>query len=398
MKSLTPFFTTFSLCVFCMANAQAQWVSMPSNSTEHLRDLFFVSPDTGFVVGESNVLYKTTDGGDTWDDLHFNTLNSLGAIHFPSKNVGYLNGFKTLDLGNTWTPIIPASIHGINSLYFTNDSVGFCVTPGPLVGKTTDSGLSWEFENINVSAVHVEFEFTSDSIGYLVGWYPGSILKTTDQGATWDLLNNMQAISVNFPSKDTGYVVGWYGKIQKTTDAGSTWESQNSGLTQDRILFDVFCSDNNTCYAIGDSGVILKTTDGGQNWLPQHSGTMEELYSIFFTDENTGYVVGTNGTILKTNNGGALTGILPICNELPQVSVFPNPAFSILNIECPESKFPVLFKIFNAMGSELAAIPLFGVENILDLSNFTDGVYQYTLTSKYELIKFGRFVKQKHIR
>lgn len=396
MKPLASFLTTLSLLLFSTTCTHAQWVSVSSNTAETLRDLFFVSPDTGFVVGEFDVLYKTTDGGDTWDDVHFNTLNPLSAIHFPSKNVAYLNGFKTTDMGNTWSPITPANTDGVNSLYFINDTVGFFSYANGVIGKTTNAGLTWINKYLLVSQVYEEFEFTSDSVGYLVGWYGGSIHKTTDQGGTWTLISNMRAYSINFPSQDTGYVVGWYGVIQKTTDAGSTWELQNSGLTQDRRLFDVFCTENNTCYAVGDSGVILKTTDGGLNWIHQYSGTTEELNSIFFTDSNTGFVVGTNGTILKTTNGGELTGVPPICGAQPELSIFPNPASTVLNIECPSCPgFPLVIRIFDSLGREVATFPLPDEKNALNLSAFADGVYCYALLSKNATIHSGKFFKQK---
>ena len=57
------------------------------------------------------------------------------------------------------------------------------------------------------------------------------------------------------------FVVGDDGTILKSTDAGATWAPLMSGTTN--ILHDVYFFDANQGVAVGEQGLILRTTDGG---------------------------------------------------------------------------------------------------------------------------------------
>ena len=50
---------------FALVSAQA-WVSLNSGTTKTLRSVYFVNTDTGWVVGDSGTILKTTDGGLNW--------------------------------------------------------------------------------------------------------------------------------------------------------------------------------------------------------------------------------------------------------------------------------------------------------------------------------------------
>src|SRR4030095_8340903 len=57
-----------------------------------------------------------------------------------------------------------------------------------------------------------------------------------------------------------GFVVGDAGTILKSTDAGATWEPLTSGITN--ALHDVYFFDATQGVAVGERGRILRTTDG----------------------------------------------------------------------------------------------------------------------------------------
>src|SRR5215831_19484521 len=69
---------------------------------------------------------------------------------------------------------------------------------------------------------------------------------------------NLNAIS--FVDANTGTAVGGGGTILHTTDGGATWTPQSSGTTF--WLHGVSFLDTNTGWAVGDGGTILHTTDG----------------------------------------------------------------------------------------------------------------------------------------
>jgi photosystem II stability/assembly factor-like uncharacterized protein len=76
------------------------------------------------------------------------------------------------------------------------------------------------------------------------------------------------------------FAVGDAGTILKSTDAGATWAPLQSGTTN--ILHAVYFFDGNQGVAVGDEGLILRTTDGGAMWQSVASGVEDALRSVFF--------------------------------------------------------------------------------------------------------------------
>src|SRR5229473_129897 len=101
--------------------------------------------------------------------------------------------------------------------------------------------------------------------------------------------NVLSAVSV--VDSNTATAVGTLGTIVRTTDGGATWAVQTSGTTN--TLTGVSFVDANIGTVVGAWGTILRTTDGGATWTPQWSGT-DLFYGLSFVDANIGTVVGYN--------------------------------------------------------------------------------------------------------
>ena len=98
------------------------------------------------------------------------------------------------------------------------------------------------------------------------------------------------------------FVVGDAGTILKSTDAGATWAPLLSGTTN--ILHEVYFFDGNQGVVVGDQGLILRTTDGGAMWQSVASGVEDALRSVFFSGAN-GISGGDSQTILYSTDSGA---------------------------------------------------------------------------------------------
>src|SRR5216683_88598 len=80
--------------------------------------------------------------------------------------------------------------------------------------------------------------------------------------------NRLRAVGTPDPS--TVVAAGDYGTILSTTDGGATWTLQSSG-TRNALLGLSFV-DVNTGWAVGEGGTILSTTDGGPAGVDVHEG------------------------------------------------------------------------------------------------------------------------------
>jgi photosystem II stability/assembly factor-like uncharacterized protein len=94
--------------------------------------------------------------------------------------------------------------------------------------------------------------------------------------------------AVDAVNGDVAWAVGNLGTILKTTDGGATWVEQDSGLTAPYVLLGcVSAVDTETVWVGGTNpGVLLKTTDGGENWILQ-----EDALSAFKTPKNLSLAV-----------------------------------------------------------------------------------------------------------
>jgi photosystem II stability/assembly factor-like uncharacterized protein len=136
-------------------------------------------------------------------------------------------------------------------------------------------------------AITLIFSFISSVFGQ---WSP------VDSGTTSNLNGAVLLDS------GTAFVVGDTGTILKSSDAGATWTPLTSGTSS--TLHGVYFLDPNEGVAVGDNGTILRTTDGGAAWQSITSGVEDSLRSVSFNGAN-GICGGDSQDILYSTDSGA---------------------------------------------------------------------------------------------
>jgi photosystem II stability/assembly factor-like uncharacterized protein len=122
-----------------------------------------------------------------------------------------------------------------------------------------------------------------------VVWASGSngvILKSLDEGTTWQRLNVAGGEALDFRgiaavNDKTAYVMssgeGEKSRIYKTTDGGENWNMEYSDKRKEFFLDSIACLSEKECLALGDpidgKFLLLKTTDG-ENWNPLPADNM----------------------------------------------------------------------------------------------------------------------------
>ncbi len=297
------------------------------------------------VGGPNSGVWKTTNNGVNWTNLtdDFQNVNVWSLEIDPvNSNIYYWGSaygdmFKSTDGGATWNELtFPGSRDIIRILIHpTNPSVLFAAANGTSNGlyKSVNAGVTWTQVVSSSSAYDIEFKPGDPSVVYFSG---NSIYKSTDGGDNFSTISGvgtsakMMAVTADNPS--VVYVVeasGSFDGFYKSTNSGasftqlhtstinyfgySTTGNDNSGQAPRDM--DVTCSptDENEVHIAGI--LTWKSTNGGttftatSDWTPTNVANKGLAYchadvDILKYHGNVLYV-GSDGGIYTSTDGAA---------------------------------------------------------------------------------------------
>ncbi|MBK9225608.1 MAG: T9SS type A sorting domain-containing protein [Ignavibacteria bacterium] len=276
----TGWITTYSGSILKTTNSGANWIVQYSIPGKRMFGLSVVDSNTVYVVGWFQTILKTTDSGENWVEISngpWGTGHSYDAVYFINKDTGWVSGtgqlvFKTTNGGKTFDS---ATVSGFSyDIYFKNANEGLVCGQTAAMHRTTDGGRSWNPIYVPVGTQSADFgklTFVDENTGYTQGVSNGKVYKTTNFGLTWDSLTRIPEASflscIFFSSPSTGWSCGDQNQLYKTTDAGVTWRRENtSNLTPYGIRAIHFISDS-IGWCVGDVGKIAHTTNGGLTFI-----------------------------------------------------------------------------------------------------------------------------------
>ena len=177
------------------SNGTSQWVIHEKFSQYDLKAVQVISGDDVVVVDEVSQVYKSTDAGTTWsaagvappnldaEDLDFSNLQDGWVIG--GGSIGNVL-FHTTDGGNTWT-----AASGFGGAYVAVDVEGSTIwaqNVGGIYFRSTDNGINWIQGELPGSNYQIsDIDFIDENIGYAVGWW-GEAFRSNDGGITWEIL------------------------------------------------------------------------------------------------------------------------------------------------------------------------------------------------------------------
>ncbi len=339
-----------------------------------LHKIEFIDPNQGWAVGakylgndqygyplHQPVIYQTGNGGATWQEQYSPALKmTFTGVDFVDANHGWVVGFKTssgeeggilfrtTDGGATWERLeaeidvffgIPRDIRFVdaNRGYIVGTAYGSAW--GPILNSTLDGGTTWHSFRLNKWDLAALYGvWASGNRMVAVGDYD-FICYSTDPWQPPDqfyespyLTEKIINIHYNFSSvcfadANRGWAVGsrqfdssFLGRIIfSTQDGGATWQTQYQGqdlgyFTYRLPLAGVACTEAQHAWAAGwkdpsDSKAILHTTDGGAHWVAQGSEVIDDFNAIQFLDSQTGWSLVRDPyedhILARTTNGGA---------------------------------------------------------------------------------------------
>ena len=429
----------------------SQWnLISDTNDSIFYTDMVVQSEDIVFVAGVyrnpndfvsplvNGILLRTLDGGITWDTTCFNQTG-IYSIFFPSDSIGYAGSisshvYKTTNKGETWNDLNISwpnlmLAYKMESMFFLNDSVGFISHTvsdgGNYTICTQNGGLSWNFVYNDQGIMYSSnMFFATSNIGY-----NGMYNKTTDGGITW--IYTLDSItypahtidySINFINEQVGYYCGmafiyddgsWAhcGSLTKTIDGAESFTYKYFPFLG--IITEIEIVDRKDIYLFGTHNFnnpselpyhFLKSDYLGENWFFQHhlpEWLDPEIADIDFANSNIGYAVGQNGVIIKTTNAGGELIPIPELSSIAQhydnnsILISPNPSSDFLKINFEEVIGNADIAIYNCAGKSLLNKNVTGnKEFLLNISDLSSGIYFIRITNDKKLVYSGKFVKE----
>jgi photosystem II stability/assembly factor-like uncharacterized protein len=262
-------------------------------------------------VSVGDGLYKSTDGGSNWNEIPgFENSERIASIAINPNNtnevyVGVLGAlwsdsedrgvYKTTDGGTTWDKIL-----------YVNPSTG-----------AADVIMDPKNPNILYASM---WQFRRTAWGFNSGGADSALYKSTDGGKSWNKIHNgfpsgdLGRIAVQVAPSDSSIVYAVLetedkakNGLWKSTDAGQSWEHLNAdfGLTVRPFYFSRITVDPRNHDVVvkgGLSGSISR--DGGKTF--KNLGNMHsDIHDITFHIEDSDIMYsGTDGGVYRSWNGG----------------------------------------------------------------------------------------------
>ncbi len=305
-------------------------------------------------------LWKTTDGGTTWDPVTDGQLGSasVGAVAVcPSDpdvvyigmgeselrgNVQQGDGvYKSTDAGKTWTHLGLAATQNISKIRIAPDdcdhvfvaAFGVHSAPNPERGvyKSTDGGKTWRkvlYRDDKTGAIDLIidpndpdvlyaslWEAWRKSWGFSSGGAGSGIFKSTDAGEHWTEITSNLGLEPPTPIGKIGLAVSpanskrvWalvehepQGGVYRSDDAGRTWSRVNDErkLRQRAFYYSRIYADpkdENVVYALNTG--IYRSTDGGKTFPTSLRVPHGDNHDLWIAP-------GDPDRMIEANDGGA---------------------------------------------------------------------------------------------
>lgn len=300
------------------------WFQQQSNVTTNLRSVFFVNSNTGFAVGSSGTIIKTTNGGTNWFTLQSGVSQMLNSVYFSSTTTGWVCGTggtirKTTNGGTNWFTQYTGVTSALNMITFRLSNIGYVVGANGVALATINGGTNWSTVSINTTATLHSVFFPTLSYGWING-DNGTIWRTVNGGLNWSSQSSGLTSSLYgsyFFNESSGWIPTTAGNIIKTENGGTNWDLRYTGVNANYYsayfinAYTGFVAGGNPTSIVG--GVVCKTVNGGNNWYQQTiPSSLQILNCVKFVNSSTGWAVGNSGTIFKTTDCGLALPPAPV--------------------------------------------------------------------------------------
>lgn len=301
-------------------------------------DANIVYVGTGSDGLRSNVItgkgmYKSIDGGATWEHIGLRETGHIGAVEIDPTNHNIVwvaaigqafnaneerGVYKTGDGGKSWNKVLYISdTVGFSDIELLpgNPNIVFATAwkaqrkPWTIISggtqeegglfKSVDGGASWEkiTEGLPqglIGKIDLAISPADSSIVYALVEAPddeGGLYKSVDQGKSFELVSTESSIrtrpfyyaNIEVDPKNPDVVYAMATRNMKSVDGGKTWERLRPPHGDNHDMW--INPDNPDLFIHGNDGGANVTHNGGKTWSTQFNQPTAELYQVEVDDQ-----------------------------------------------------------------------------------------------------------------
>lgn len=296
---------------------------------DNLYAVDFVNDKTGFIAGYSGSLFRTQDGGETWDGIYLGVSELIRHVSFVDEKTGWAVGHQgsilhTSDGGTTWETQKKDEGIYLRDISFADKNNGWAVGHAAKIWHTSDGGKNWDSQSLtgfggrDLPRLHSVVAKDANS-AILVGEF-GVVAHTENAGKLWMVSYNPHKNTILSVAKnDQGAVaVGLDGGVFNIAIASDEQRAEVKAIEEERL-------------AKIEAKAIKKAKRRKKVYVPKvveplpeteidyyitkiDSGTKEHIYDVSETPNGDAIAVGAH-TVVKIS-ADTVTALTPM-NDFP---------------------------------------------------------------------------------
>lgn len=294
------------------------------------------APVRGVMTSHGDGVYKSTDGGTTWEHKGLEKVRQISRIHIHPNNsdIVYVAAqgsphapnpergiYRSLDGGDTWELVLHVDERsGASdlSMNMSNPRVLYAAFwehqrfpwkvvsggPGSSIWKSTDGGTTWEklekgLPDVVMGKIGISVSpANSNRVWAIIESEKGGLYRSDDAGKSWKLINSDRILRarswyymhVFADTQDENIVYVLNAPFMKSIDGGKTFQQMSTPHGDNHALW--IHPTNNQILINGNDGGANISYNGGQTWSTQSNQPTAQFYRVNADNRFPYYVYG----------------------------------------------------------------------------------------------------------
>lgn len=255
------------------------------------------------AAGERGYIFLSDDAGKTWRTGRSPAQSTLTALHFRDSKHGWAVGhdeliLRTEDGGETWQQVhfAPKEERPLLDIWFRDERHGIAIGAYGSFLESSDGGRTWQARKIQEEDRHLNALAGEADARLFIAGESGTLLRSADSGKNWERVDSPYKGSffgVVRSGENALVAFGLRGHVFRSQDAGGSWtqvdNSSQASLMRGRVLKD------DAVVLVGQDGNVLVSRDGTRSFVLLRAPSGRALATVLEAENGDLLVFGEGG-------------------------------------------------------------------------------------------------------